>query len=160
MRDSMTMKGAAARRGRWLRGAGLAVWLLACPWAVEAAAAPPWPASPYTYQADNQSLRAALEEFARHFGLRAQVSADVEGIVNGRVGAATPTEFLDRLSNMFGLMWFHYAGTVYVTRSTNRVTRSLALPATEPGTWSSARAWSGRRPCSRPNTCDRRDRPD
>ena len=98
------------------------------------AAAPPWPAAPYTYQADNQPLPAAIAEFARHFGLRAQVTADVEGMVNGRIGAPTPTDFLNRLSNMFGLTWFQHGGTLYVTRSTNQVTRSLALPATEPGT--------------------------
>ncbi|HYC37697.1 MAG TPA: type III secretion system outer membrane ring subunit SctC [Usitatibacter sp.] len=117
---------------RRLRGLAGALLLFAC--LPVLAAATPWPAVPYSYQADNQPLPAVLAEFARHFGLRAQVTPDVEGMVNGRINAPTPTDFLARLSNMFGLSWFQYGGTLYVTRSTNLVTRSLALPATEPGT--------------------------
>ncbi len=97
-------------------------------------AAPPWPEAPYSYQSSNQRLADVLAEFARQFGLRAHVSPDVEGILNGRIAASSPTDFLNRLGNMYGLTWFHYSGTVYVTRSGNVATRSLSLPSTAPGT--------------------------
>jgi hypothetical protein len=131
--NTLQARAHGTRMGRMLGRIATVALLGLCPWAASSAP-PPWQAAPYTYQAENQPLRLALEEFARHFGLRAQVTPDVEGLVNGRIGAPTPTEFMDRLSNMFGLIWFHYGGTIYVTRSTNRVTRSLALPSTEAGT--------------------------
>ncbi|MDK2123506.1 type III secretion system outer membrane ring subunit SctC [Parachitinimonas caeni] len=108
-----------------------APWLLSLAMALPAAAAtPPWPMASYSYYADNISLQKLLEDFATQFGVTVQISAAVKGNVNGRIVAASPSEFLNRLSNSYGLMWFYYGGSLYITKSTEIVTKPVSAAGT------------------------------
>ncbi|MEO0316401.1 MAG: hypothetical protein RL404_78 [Pseudomonadota bacterium] len=109
-------------------------WLLACSCCVVvapmAAAAPvPWPDASFTYIADKQELPEVLASFCRNFGLELQASASVmarSDRVNGNYTSASPTEFLNQLSSGYGLQWFYYGGTLYVSRNFETATRAIA----------------------------------
>jgi len=91
-----------------------------------AQAAPNWPMAPYSYYAKEESLQNVLREFAGGFSLSLQLGPNVSGVVNGRFNANTPTEFMDRLGGVYGFNWFVYAGTLFVSRSSDMITRSVS----------------------------------
>lgn len=109
-------------------------WLVAwlC-WAgttqLSTAAPVPWPDASFTYIADKQDLPEVLASFCRNFGLELQASAAVMSRtdrVNGKYTTASPTEFLNQLSSAYGLQWFYYGGTLYVSRNFETATRAIA----------------------------------
>ncbi len=109
-------------------------WLVAwlC-WAgttqLSTAAPVPWPEASFTYIADKQELPEVLASFCRNFGLELQASASVMARmdrVNGKYTSASPTEFLNQLSSAYGLQWFYYGGTLYVSRNFETATRAIA----------------------------------
>ncbi|CCN04998.1 putative type III secretion protein [Bordetella bronchiseptica Bbr77] len=112
-------------RGAWAGG----VMLLA---AGSAWAAPNWPLAPYSYYAQQQSLSDVLREFAAGFSLALQQGKGVQGVVNGRFNAHTPTEFIERLSGIYGFNWFVHAGTLYVSRTSDVVTRAVDAAGASP----------------------------
>ncbi len=70
-----------------------------------------------------------LASFGRNFGLELQASAAVMARtdrVNGKYTSASPTEFLNQLSSAYGLQWFYYGGTLYVSRNFETATRAIA----------------------------------
>lgn len=96
-----------------------------------ALAGSPLPDASFTYIADSQPLPEVLTRFGRIFGLEAQLSAAVSSsvsVVNGKLTTSNPAEFLNQLGSGYGLSWFIQNGTLYVSRSNERVTRSLTPP--------------------------------
>lgn len=94
-----------------------------------AAAPAPWPDASFTYIADKQELSVVLESFCRTFGLQLLSSPAVlarKDIVNGKLSTANPTEFLNQLASTYGLQWFYYGGTLYVSRNFETATRSIS----------------------------------
>ncbi|MEO0316146.1 MAG: hypothetical protein RI928_2602 [Pseudomonadota bacterium] len=95
-----------------------------------AQAAPvPWQEVTFSYFAEKQELQKVLENFSQTFGLELQASSAVlakKETVSGRMTSATPTEFLNQLSSTYGLQWFYYGGTLYVSRNFENATRSIA----------------------------------
>ncbi len=108
----------------------LFVWLCWICAELPAAAAPvPWPDASFTYIADKQELPEVLASFCRNFGIELQASQAVmtrSDRVNGKYTSASPTEFLNQLSSAYGLQWFYYGGTLYVSRNFETATRSIA----------------------------------
>lgn len=90
-----------------------------------AAAAPSWPAAPYSYYAESESLQNVLREFASGFSLSLQMSPGVSGTVNGKFNANSPTEFMDRLGGVYGFNWFVYSGTLFVSPANAMATKSI-----------------------------------
>lgn len=94
------------------------------------AAAAPWQEVTFTYIASNQELPKVLSSFSRTFGLELQLSSAVSArhgeIVNGKLTTSNPTEFLNQLSSTYGLQWFYYGGTLYVSRNFETATRSIS----------------------------------
>jgi type III secretion protein C len=88
-------------------------------------AAPNWPNVPYSYYAKQEELPTLLREFASGFSLALQLGPRVQGVVNGKFNSNSPTEFLNRLGGVYGLNWFVYAGTLFVSRSNDMKTRSI-----------------------------------
>jgi type III secretion protein C len=89
----------------------------------------PWPDASFTYIADKQDLSVVLESFCRTFGLELQSSPAVlarKDIVNGKLTTSNPTEFLNQLSSTYGLQWFYYGGTLYISRNFETATRSIS----------------------------------
>ncbi len=102
-------------------------WVSAVPLA--SAASVPWPDASFTYIADKQELPDVLGSFCRNFGLELQASAAVlarSDRVNGKYSSASPTEFLNQLASAYGLQWFYYGGTLYVSRNFETATRAIA----------------------------------
>lgn len=102
-------------------------WISATPLAV--AAPVPWPDVSFTYIADKQELPEVLASFCRNFGIELQASQAVmtrSDKVNGKYTSASPTEFLNQLSSAYGLQWFYYGGTLYVSRNFETATRAIA----------------------------------
>lgn len=79
----------------------------------------PWPEAPYSHYVEDQDLADVLRQFASGFSLALQLGPGVSGKVNGRFNTKTPTEFIDRLSGVYGLNWFAHAGTLYVSRASD-----------------------------------------
>ncbi|WP_394065640.1 type III secretion system outer membrane ring subunit SctC [Alcaligenes sp. WGS1538] len=91
-----------------------------------AQAAPNWPAAPYSYYAQDESLQNVLRQFAGGFSLALQLAPGVSGTVNGKFNTATPSEFLDRLGGVYGFNWFVHAGTLFVSPASAMVTKSVS----------------------------------
>ncbi|GAB1387150.1 SctC family type III secretion system outer membrane ring subunit BscC [Melaminivora sp.] len=86
----------------------------------------PWTEAAYSYYADNAPIAQVLRDFAASFSLSLELSPLVEGQVNGRFNAQSPSEFMGRLASVYGLTWFTHAGTLYVARTTEMSTRSIS----------------------------------
>lgn len=115
--------------GSWMRC--LRIVALTC---VAAAAAPahsetpPWPEGPFSYMAREPRLDKMLAGFASSFGLELRLEAplpDNLNALNGRTSAATPTEFLNHVGAAYGLTWYYHSGVLYISRSSERVTRMI-----------------------------------
>ena len=89
------------------------------------ASPPPWAEAPYSYYANNESMHTVLGNFASSFSLSLDLSPEVTGTVNGKFNAQSPTEFMDRLSSVYGLNWFTHAGTLFVSRTTQITTKAI-----------------------------------
>lgn len=83
--------------------------------------------SGYAYQASNQSLRAVLEDFARANGVTLAMNGLQEVTVNGRMHAASPQEFLDKLALTYRFDWFVYNFRLYVNPAGSHVTERVAI---------------------------------
>lgn len=89
---------------------------------------PPWPESPFSYLGKEQQPDKILAGFARTFGVELQMETTLApgtAPATGRQAAATPAEFLNQLAAAYGLVWYYHAGTLYVSRSSERVTRLI-----------------------------------
>jgi type III secretion protein C len=91
-------------------------------------AVPPWPDAPYSYFANNLKLETVLADFAAGFSLSLAIQPDVTGVVNGRFATPTPTEFMSKLAGVYGFVWYTHAGTLFVSRASDVVTRGIAAP--------------------------------
>ncbi|HVZ45032.1 MAG TPA: type III secretion system outer membrane ring subunit SctC [Ramlibacter sp.] len=97
--------------------------------AVTARAEPaPWPESPFSYLGREQQPEKILAGFAKTFGLDLRLDAplpDNLSAMSGRASAATPTEFLNQFAAAYGLTWYYHAGALYVSRTSDRITRLI-----------------------------------
>ncbi len=103
--------------------------LLVLMFAPSHAAPAPWPEASFTFLADRQELPQVLRSFARSFGLELSMSEAAAGRtdkVTGKFTTASPTEFLNQLGASYGLQWFYYGGTLYISRNFESATRSVS----------------------------------
>lgn len=91
------------------------------------ASQPPWVDAPYSHYANSIRVDAVLKEFAGNFSLALKLGAGVDGIVNGRFNARSPTEFINKLGSVYGFNWFTHAGTLFISRADDQ--RSVAIPS-------------------------------
>lgn len=120
-----TLRSFAQGLGRWIRRT-TGAWFV---WAgIATAGEPPWPPSVYSYFADGARLEAVLGEFAAGFNLTLSIQPGVTGVVSGRFTSTTPSEFLTRLGGVYGFVWYTHAGILHVSRSSDVVMRSIAIP--------------------------------
>ncbi|MCF8161233.1 MAG: type III secretion system outer membrane ring subunit SctC [Polaromonas sp.] len=88
----------------------------------------PWPVAAYSHFADNQKLETVLSDFAGSFSLALNLAPGVTGSVSGKFTTASPTEFISKLAGVYGFVWYSHAGTLYVSKANDVVTRTLLLP--------------------------------
>lgn len=90
---------------------------------------PPWPAeAPYSYFANASKLEAVLADFATGFSLSLSIDPGVTGTVNGRFATKSPTEFIAKLASVYGFVWYTHAGTLFVSRASDVVTKGISAP--------------------------------
>ena len=115
-----------ARLSHHLRAAAAAALIACAPAAFSGNT--PWPDAPYSYFANGTALDAVLADFATSFSLSLSVQPDVSGVVNGRFATQSPTEFLTRLASVYGFVWYTHAGTLFVSRASDVVTKGVSAP--------------------------------
>ncbi len=93
----------------------------------ERAHAQPWADAPFTYVASGKTVDEVLTDFARTFSLRLSLSGRFPSRVSGKFDRRSPTEFLDRLAGVYGFQWFVHAGSLYISRTQDAVTRALPV---------------------------------
>lgn len=75
-------------------------------------AEPKWPPAPYKYIVIDQELRDVLTEFGQNIGIHTKISDAVTGRrVRSEFTLVGPREFLQRICNSYGLVWY-FDGTV------------------------------------------------
>ncbi len=82
---------------------------------------------PYDYVVINQDLRGALAEFGRNMHVPVLCSDRVRGNVRGDVRAKTALEFLERLADGNGLIWYFDGSALHISLSEESVTEILNL---------------------------------
>lgn len=93
--------------------------------ATPAIAAPAWFDSAYNYVVLDQDVRVALTEFGRNVGLPVVLSDAVNGRVRGRIEAKSAGEFIDRLADTNGLVWYFDGSVLHVSADKEFVTRVI-----------------------------------
>jgi type III secretion protein C len=76
---------------------------------------PQWPAGPYKYLVIDQDVRGVLVEFGRNVGFPVDVSDQIKGRLRGRLGVAPAREFLDKLCESYGLVWYFDGAVLHVS---------------------------------------------
>lgn len=104
--------------------AALCLWLTA---GVVVAGPVPWAEAPYSHYANSARLDTVLKEFAGSFSLSLKLGGGINGVVNGRFNAASPTDFINKLGGVYGFNWFTHAGTLFVSRADDQ--RVVYLPS-------------------------------
>jgi type III secretion protein C len=123
----------AAFSSDWARSLLLALALVASvalgSAACHAVDAVPWPnpAAGYFKVAQNQPIDALLREFAADQGLPISMSENVTGAISGQFGPMPPQQFLDRLTQANGLIWYFDGHALFVYRSDELASEMVAL---------------------------------
>jgi type III secretion protein C len=89
-------------------------WFIAPVQALE----PKWPPGPYKYLVIDQDIREVLTEFGRHIDAPIEVSDQVNGRLRGRLPVATAKEFLNKLCESYGLVWYFDGTTLHINAKT------------------------------------------
>lgn len=89
----------------------------------------PWKENSYTYYAQNTTLGKALNDFGKTFGIHIRSTENFPEKMDGRFATSSPTDYLQRLSSLYGLSWFYYNGTLYINRSNTNITKPLIVGA-------------------------------
>lgn len=87
----------------------------------------PFDGSPYSYYANDTPIAKMLTEFCTNFGIQLKIDPGITTRVSGRLGAPSASEFLNTVTASAGLDWFHFAGTVHITRVAERDTQVHAI---------------------------------
>src|SRR5258708_14128065 len=75
---------------------------------------PAWPPGPYKYVVIEQDLKEVFTEFGRNINVPVKVSDEVKGRVRGKLPAGTAEQFIKRLSEANGLIWYFDGATLHV----------------------------------------------
>ena len=84
--------------------------------------------SPYKYVVVDQDLRDVLQQFASNMHLRLDLSDAVKGRVRGGIPTSSPRQFLDTLAAEYGFDWYYDGSKLYVSPSSEDVTKIIGLP--------------------------------
>jgi type III secretion protein C len=85
----------------------------------------PWPEAAFSYYAEGQPLSKVLGDFAASFNLTLANSAPLTDKVTGRFNVKNPTEFIERITGVYGLQWFTHAGVLHISRSQDQLVKSI-----------------------------------
>jgi len=83
---------------------------------------------PYNYVIIDQDLRDVFNQFGNHMHLRINLSDAVKGRVRGKVPVMSPQHFLEKITSDYGLDWYYDGFRLYVTASSEGVSKVISVP--------------------------------
>ncbi|WP_273795106.1 secretin N-terminal domain-containing protein [Brucella intermedia] len=102
--------------------------LLTCGQSIANAAELPGADSPYQFITRNQEINAALKTLGKNLGFVVNIDPAVKGTIHGQPKAQkTVRQFLNELSEEFGLNWFFDGQTLFVTPNSSVSSDIIAL---------------------------------
>jgi len=110
----------------WAMGL-LVVFLLLWGTTLHAAVPAAWKDGGFSLNANGMSVRGALDEFSRTYGVRLQMTAEGGAIVKGRIKADNATDFLNRMAGSYKFRWFVYNDTLYVVPATDNTSARMQV---------------------------------
>lgn len=100
--------------------------ILAAAWDA-VSAEPNWRKTPYSYSAQDASLRDLLMDFGSANGMRIVVSRRVTDRVSGRFEGMEPKRFIEKIGKAYGLTWYYDGATLYFYKFNEMRSRVLSL---------------------------------
>jgi type II secretory pathway component GspD/PulD (secretin) len=95
---------------------------------------PKWPAGPYRYIVVDQDVRDILTEFGRNLNVTVKVSDQVGGRrIRGRLPISNAKEFLSRLCESYGLVWYFDGAVLHINSESEVRTELVDLGTANPG---------------------------
>jgi type III secretion protein C len=88
---------------------------------------PKWPLGPYKYLVIDQDIKDVLTEFGRNIGVPVEVSDQVKGRLRGRLPVVTAKEFLNKLCESYGLVWYFDGATLHINAKTEVKTELIDI---------------------------------
>src|SRR5215475_682094 len=88
---------------------------------------PKWPLGPYKYLVIDQDVKDVLNEFGRNIGVPVDVSGQVTGRLRGRLPVVTAKEFLNKLCESYGLVWYFDGSTLHINSKTEVKTELIDI---------------------------------
>jgi type II secretory pathway component GspD/PulD (secretin) len=99
---------------------------LACPRPYALAAEPNWPPGPFRYLVIDQDTKDVLQEFGNITNIPLAVSDEVRGHVRGPLPVTTAENFLKRICENQGLVWYFDGTKLYISAASE--IDSLMIP--------------------------------
>jgi type II secretory pathway component GspD/PulD (secretin) len=93
---------------------------------------PAWPAGPYKYMVIDQDVKGVLTEFGRNIGIPIDLSDQIKGRLRGRLGGAPAREFLDKLCESYGLVWYFDGAVLHVNARSEMRTELVSVGRLSP----------------------------
>jgi type III secretion protein C len=91
-----------------------------------------WTKQPYAHYADKEPVVELLQQFASSFGIPAIISNEVTGVVSGQFEETAAKKFLDNISSVHNLIWYHDGMVLYVYHSKEIITSIVDLKSVSP----------------------------
>ena len=91
------------------------------------ASEPKWPEGSYKYLVIDQDIKDVLTEFGRNIDVPVDVSNQVKGRLRGQLPVATAKEFLNKLCESYGLVWYFDGATLHVSAKTEVKTELINI---------------------------------
>lgn len=88
---------------------------------------PKWPLGPYKYLVIDQDIKDVLTEFGRNIGVPVEVSGQIKGRLRGRLPVVTAKEFLKKLCEGYGLVWYFDGATLHINAKTELKTELIDI---------------------------------
>lgn len=87
---------------------------------------PAWKHTAYSYDAQQSSLAATLQAFAKEFDISLDM-APIDGVVDGRIRADSPEAFLNRLGQEHHFQWFVYNDTLHISPTDDQTSARIEV---------------------------------
>ncbi|MGF1526674.1 MAG: secretin N-terminal domain-containing protein [Candidatus Competibacterales bacterium] len=112
-------------------GLFVAALSLALCWTFEARAARlDWPDRPYSYYANEESLRDVLKSLATSHGMPAVISDEIDASVSVNFTSRYPREIFEQLVRAYNLTWYFDGKTLYIYKLDELVSQTIRLNRT------------------------------
>jgi type III secretion protein C len=91
-----------------------------------------WVKQPYAHYADKEPIVELLQQFGSSLGIPTIISKEVTGIVSGKFEEASAKIFLNNISSVHNLIWYHDGTVLYVYHSKEITTSIVNLKNVSP----------------------------